>query len=196
MSVTSRVAPWPDLALEELPWSKKAAVDWNAEMRRHGQRVVVSLLARGLRPARAKELAQEAWLRVIERHREGRWDELKLPGVVITQAHFLALDERRRNEQRYPHDSLHDETPFGESERFEQQVLAREQLRTIQRVLELAHPNARRVFDLMYGGEAKTAPEIAALLGLSVQRVRQIACELRQRIREALDVEGGARDGR
>src|SRR5690606_16376892 len=104
MSVTSRLADWPSLGLEdpgagELSWpldwgAEKKEVDWNSEMRRHGQRVVVSLLARGLRPARAKELAQEAWMRVIERHREGRLAELKLPGVVITQANFLVLDER------------------------------------------------------------------------------------------------------
>lgn len=203
MSVTSRLADWPSLGLEdpgagELSWpldwgAEKKEVDWDSEMRRHGQRVVVSLLARGLRPARAKELAQEAWMRVIENHRGGRLTELKLPGVVITQANFLVLDERRRNEQRYPHDAWgEDATAPPGPPGLEQQVFAREQLRTIQRILDQSHPNARQVFFMMYGGEAKSAPEIAACLGLSVQRVRQIACELRHRIREAL--EGGQDD--
>lgn len=199
MGVSSRAAEWPTLGLDEtgagelawpLRWGAEASdVDWNAEMRSHGQRVIVSLLARGFRPARAKELAQEAWMRVIEQRRAGRLPELKLPGVVLAQANFLALDERRRNEERYPHDPLVEadqEEPGG----LERRVFAREQLRTVQAILDRAHPNARRVFFMMYGGEARTAHQIADVLGLSVQRVRQIACELRQRIRDALD--GGA----
>jgi len=198
MSVSSRVANWPTLGLDEpgageltwpLRWGAEASdVDWNAEMRRHGQRVIVSLLARGCRPARAKELAQEAWMRVIEQRRAGRLPDLRLPGVVIAQANFLALDERRKNEERYPHDPLIEadqEEPGG----FERRVFAREQLRIVQGVLDRAHPNARRVFFMMYGGEARTALEISDAIGISVQRVRQIACELRQKIRDAL--EGG-----
>jgi DNA-directed RNA polymerase specialized sigma subunit len=39
---------------------------------------------------------------------------------------------------------------------------------------------------MMFGGNARPAADIAAELGLSVQRVRQIACELRKRIRDEL----------
>lgn len=199
MGMSTRLAVMPAIALAppeettaaEVAPSRSDGVDWNAQMRRHGHRVVVALLARGIRPARAKELAQDAWLRVIEQHRHGRLPELKLPGVVIAQATFLAMEERRRTEQRIPHD------PLGADElmhraHLEPQVVARAQLRAVARVVEASHPNARRVFELMYGGEARTAAEIAASLGLSVQRVRQIACELRQRVRLALGEEGGA----
>lgn len=166
------------------------AIDWDAEMRKHGHRVVLGLIARGIRPERAKELAQDAWMRVIERHREGRLAELRLPGVVITQAGFLALDEQRRGERRFVHESFDEHDASARPiEPLERQLEAREQLRAVQRILADSHPNVRRVFDLMYGGEARSATEIAAQLGLSVQRVRQIACELRQRVRRA--IEGG-----
>jgi len=199
MGVTSRLADWALMLdvtesgdVQELSWPLRFTptgvdVDWNLEMRRHGQRVVVSLLARGVRAARAKELAQEAWLRVIQRHREGRLSELKLPGVVIAQANFLLLDERRRSEERYRLEPWGEEDAAPTGGGFEQQVLAREQLRTIQAVLDRAHPNAKRVFFSMFGGEPKSAQEIGEELGLSTQRVRQIVCELRQRIRLALE---------
>jgi RNA polymerase sigma-70 factor (ECF subfamily) len=172
------------------PATDLPAVDWDEKMRRHSRRVIVALLARGVPPERAKELAQDAWLRVIQSYRRGRLPELQLPGVVIAQANYLALDDRRRSERRYAHDPLDTGADMhGDGRELEGQVAARQQLRIIQSVIERAHPNARRVFERLYGGGAPTAAEIAAELGLSVQRVRQIACELRQRIRR--EVQGG-----
>lgn len=170
-------------------------VDWDDKMRRYGRRVVVAMIARGVRPERAKELAQDAWLRVIQNYRRGRLRSLELPGVVIAQANFLALDERRRSEQRYVHAPLTSEasTLPDDGRELEGQVAARHQLRKIQGLLERAHPNARRVFEMLYGGNALSAAEIAQELGLSVQRVRQISCELRHKIRREL-AEGGRHD--
>jgi DNA-directed RNA polymerase specialized sigma24 family protein len=68
----------------------------------------------------------------------------------------------------------------------EARLAARQQLRKVEAVLEAASPNARRVFFMTYGSDARPAAEIAEVLGLSVQRVRQIACELRQRIRREI----------
>src|SRR5688500_4188567 len=62
---------------------------------RHNHRVVVSLLARGLPIDRARELAQETWLRLMESQRAGRLTSLNLPGLAIVQAGFLASNERR-----------------------------------------------------------------------------------------------------
>jgi DNA-directed RNA polymerase specialized sigma24 family protein len=53
-------------------------------------------------------------------------------------------------------------------------------------VLDRAPANARRVFALLYGERALTPTEVATELGLSVQRVRQIVCELRKRMRSEL----------
>ena len=44
---------------------------WNALVARHNPRVVVALLGRGLPLERAKDIAQEAWLRLIEQQRAG-----------------------------------------------------------------------------------------------------------------------------
>ena len=71
-------------------------IDWDAAMQTYGRRVVVSLIAKGALPERAKELAQDAWFRVIQNHRQGRLSEVKIPGVVIKQATFLWQDDRRR----------------------------------------------------------------------------------------------------
>src|SRR5688500_4859484 len=62
---------------------------WARLIERHDHRVVVSLLARGVPLDRAKELAQETWLRLIENQRAGRLPALSLPGLAIVQAGFL-----------------------------------------------------------------------------------------------------------
>ncbi len=173
------------------PRGAEAEIDWDAVIPRYAKRIHVSLLARGIPPDRAHELAQEAWWRVIQSHREGRLTELRLPGVVIAQANYLALDDRRRSQRRAPHDasvgSDKDVAADAPDElALERQVVARDELRRILAVVERAHPNAQRVFRMSWGGGAMSAPEIAAELGISVQRVRQIVCELRQKLRREL----------
>ena len=192
-AVRESASPWTDAA-RRLLTDAPPAVDWDGQMRKHGRRVVVSLLARGVAPERAKELAQEAWLRVIQSYRRGRLSELKLPALVITQAQFLALDERRRSEHRYAYETVDDEAHgpiVGDQRQLEGQLEARQQLRIIQAVVARSHTNAQRVFALLYGGTGMSAAQIAEQLGISEQRVRQITCELRARIRREL--QGGRR---
>ena len=73
---------------------------WNALVAKHDHRVVVSLLARGVRIDRAKDLAQEAWMRLVEQQRAGRLTHLQLPGLAIAQAGFLSLEAARRDGAR------------------------------------------------------------------------------------------------
>ncbi len=159
---------------------------WDEMMRRHGRRVVVSLVGRGVPLERAKELAQDAWLRVIDRHRAGLITELRLPGLVIAQAGFLASDDLRREERRSRLDRPRQQAHSDQSLDPEDQLNARQQLRAVRGVVERASPNAQRVFALLYGDKAMTPTEVATELGLSVQRVRQIVCELRKRMRVAI----------
>lgn len=173
--------------LEPQPSADFEVLDWDAQMRNHGRRVVMALVARGIPLERAKELAQDAWMRVIQNHRAGKLAQLQIPGVVIAQADFLARDDRRRTSRRHGRgmdasiavDPDANPAPAD----LEARLAARQQLRKISAVLQGASDNARHVFFMMYGSDARPAAEIAAELGLSVQRVRQIACELRQRIR-------------
>lgn len=173
------------------PVATPQEVDWDAAMQKYGRRVVVSLIAKGALPERAKELAQDAWLRVIQNHRHGRLVEVKLPGVVIKQASFLWQDDRRRCATRFTHESVDGTVLAHRDEReLEQQAAARHKLRKVREIIARAHPNARRVFELMYDGEARSAAEIAQSVGLSVQRVRQIACEFRKTLR--CELQGGS----
>src|SRR5689334_5843776 len=75
---------------------------WDDAIRRHDRSVYLSVLALGLAPDRAREIAQSAWTRLMERHAEGALTELELPGLAIRQARFLALTEleRGRTEKR------------------------------------------------------------------------------------------------
>lgn len=165
-------------------------VAWDQLIEQHGRRVVVSLLARGLPLDRAKELADDAWVRIIQQHRSGRLKELRIPGLVIVQALWMLRDDRRRAMRRDALAAGHDPSMLAETD-VEERLLAREQLRQVMKVVEGAPPTARRVFELTYGEPPRSAGEVAEVLGISVQRVRQVACELRKRIRAAL---GGSND--
>ena len=162
-----------------------ASVAWDQLIEVHSRRVVVALLARGLPLDRAKDLADDAWVRIIQQHRAGRLPELKIPGIVIMQALFLARDAQRVSMRRAAVDARMggDYGLQGGNDDVEKQLLAREQLRRIAKVVEAASPTARRVFELSYGESNRDASEIAEEIGISIQRVRQVTCELRKRIR-------------
>src|SRR5262245_29622965 len=67
---------------------KSASVppDWDAIVRLHGHRVLVLLLAMGIRVDRAREIAQTTWMRLLEQHRDGKLDRLDFPGLALAQA--------------------------------------------------------------------------------------------------------------
>jgi RNA polymerase sigma factor (sigma-70 family) len=193
---------WPETATPSRPIPREAApahpvpeVPWDELMRRHGRRVVVALVSRGIPLERAKELAQDAWMRVIDRHRAGLIPELSLPGLIITQASFLARDDLRREGRRARLDEPRQQAASDVALDLEQQLDARQQLRVVRSVLDRASPNARRVFTLLYGERAMSPTEVADELGLSVQRVRQIVCELRKRMRSELTDSDSGRNG-
>jgi RNA polymerase sigma-70 factor (ECF subfamily) len=162
---------------------------WDALIVRHERRVVVSLLGCGLPIDRAKELAHEAWVLLVERQRRGELTELRLPGLAIAQAGFLARDERRR-QLRVDRRAGRPEAASAVLDRrpgAEERLLYREQLaRAVQR-LETLRPAARQTFLMLYEEAELTHREAAARLGLSEQRVRQIVCEVRRSLREALE---------
>jgi DNA-directed RNA polymerase specialized sigma24 family protein len=117
---------------------------WTALIQRHDRRVVVSLLARGVRMERARELAQETWLRLMEQQLRGRLPALTLPGLAITQAHFLLLTESRRPAHTVPEASTGD--PVDGHPSALDRLLGREQLARAEKVLAGCSPTARRVF--------------------------------------------------
>jgi len=189
-----RVASSPMGAIDEAGLCRLALAGdmgaWNALIQKHNHRVVVSLLAKGARIDRAKDIAQDAWLRLIEQQREGRLPHLQLPGLAVTQAGFLWLEAARRARRTEasaepPENDLAD--PGADAET---RLLAEERLARAERVLLRCSPSAKKVFHLVYGGDGLSHAEVAERVGLSLQRVRQIVCEVRKLLRDEMENEG------
>lgn len=161
---------------------------WDRRIRAHDHAVVVSLLALGLRPDRAREIAQATWLRLMEQESAGALGEVELPGLAIRQARYLALDAIRRDqaESRRLAAALAMDSLGEEDDEVERRLAGRQELSRIAEVLATCAPNARRLFHLLYGRGVSPA-EAAAELGLSLQRTRQLLCETRKKIRAAIE---------
>ncbi len=166
---------------------------WSALVQRHNHRVVVALLARGVRVDRAKDIAQEAWMRLVEQQRQGRLDRLQLPGLAIAQATFLWLESQRREAALRKHEPL-DEPAVAAAladprEDAESRLVTEERIERAVEVLSGCSSSAKKVFRLAYGGAGLSHAEVAEKVGLSLQRVRQILCEVRAKLRVALEHE-------
>lgn len=160
---------------------------WTELIARHNRRVMLSLLAQGILPAYAKEIVQEAWLRLITQADAKKLDRLELPGLAIRQAMFLARSDARKA----GHFTVSlDDVPEGDTDSGEQAYLSRERLLKARERLNDFSPSARAIFEQLYGDPHLSHAEVAAQVGLSVQRVRQIICEVRKVLRSEL--EGGS----
>lgn len=166
---------------------------WDALVARHHRRVVVSLLAKGVRVDRAHELAQETWARLVQQQQRGLLTELRLPNLALTQAAFLAADDARRARRESISGAVEElperQHPVDPSVSAERRLLSEEQLSRAHAALAQVSPGARTVFLLACDGQELPHAEVAARVGLSVQRVRQILCEVRKKLRSALEEE-------
>jgi RNA polymerase sigma-70 factor (ECF subfamily) len=161
---------------------------WSELIARHNRRVLLALIAHGVLPAQAREVAQEAWLKLITRADARQLERLELPGLAIRQALFLARSEQRKPGQgAEPLEGSGALQVAGESE--EERFFSRELLQKAHARVQDLSPSARAVFERLYGEPHLSHAEIAARVGLSVQRVRQIICEVRKVLRAEL--EGG-----
>lgn len=189
MRVAMLDMPFPGADASESPTEASARGGdreaWNELIARHNRRVVLVLMGAGLPPSQARDVAQEAWLRLIRQADAGKLERLQLPGLAVRQALFLA-----RSEARKPGNATVelDASPVpGAVESPEARFLAVERLtRARARLAELS-PSAQKVFGLLYGEPHLSHAEIAARIGLSVQRVRQIICEVRKELRADLE---------
>lgn len=154
---------------------------WNTLVSRYGERVVLALIADGVPPVQAREFAQEAWMRLMEASDRGGLKFLQLPGLAVRQAQFLARTEARKiGAARMPVGDVASES--GEV------AVSRELLAATCRELAKMPAQARAVFALLYGPPGHSPKEVAAQLGISTQRVRQIVCEIRKRLRTRLEL--------
>jgi RNA polymerase sigma-70 factor (ECF subfamily) len=158
---------------------------WDDAIRQHDRRVYLSVLALGLAPDRAREIAQAAWTRLIEQHARGALGEIELPGLAIRQARFLALNDLRRAKvETRTLAAVPDPPASPDAERV---VGSREEIERVLAALATCSPTARKVFGLVYATPGGNAALAAKELGLSLQRVRQILCETRAQLRRALE---------
>jgi RNA polymerase sigma-70 factor (ECF subfamily) len=167
-------------------------VNWDAAIRRHNHRVIVSLLALGISIDMAEDLANQAWMRLIEQHRDGKLPEVRLPGLAIRQARFLAINALKKRNTEINRSIVADDlfSPLASRDPSpEAQLLTREQLRCVMETLEGCNDSARAVFFHVYSDPAPSHAEVAERVGLSLQRVRQILCEVRKKMRLALETE-------
>jgi RNA polymerase sigma-70 factor (ECF subfamily) len=164
---------------------------WGVLIERHDHRVVVSLVARGIRLGAARELAHRTWIRLIDQQRAGRLTRLELPGLAVRQAGFLALDAaRRRDPELADADAADDAEALADpNPDAELRLIRREELARAHTELARCPPAAREVFTLLYTNPGMSHAEAARRLGLSVQRVRQTLCEVRARLRLAIEAE-------
>ena len=169
----------------DAPTMTEPSIDWGAEIARHDRRVVLSLVARGVRLDRAREIAQETWARLVERHRLGELPRVELPGLAITQAGFLARDDVRRARAVTSIEAAADLADPGVSA--DERLVSQERLERARAELGRCPPQARRVFEAVYEHPEEPHAEAAKRLGISVQRVRQTLCEVRARLRRALE---------
>lgn len=166
--------------------STPTAHRWSPRIAEHDHVVVLALLAKGVRLHDARDLAQEAWARLIEADRAGKLERIELPGLVIRQAMFLLAEQRRVRARRVevePLDAGHLEATGGEPESI---LEARQRLSVVQAALAKVTPRGREVMETWLGSSSGHA-EQAARVGLSVQRFRQVLCEVRARLKAALE---------
>lgn len=161
---------------------------WNVLIKRHERKVLLTLLARGIRVDRAKDIVQDTWTRLIAAQREGRFESLELPGLAIKQALYLAMEDARRLSKSV---SI-EETPevalrTDPHPTIEDRLTSRAELDRAIVELERCPPRARRVFEMVYDEPRLPHAEAAKRAGISVQRVRQTLCEVRARLRAAME---------
>jgi len=172
----------PDADTAGLDFSER----WDRQIREHGHQVFLSVLAMGHRPDRAREIVQATWTRLMEQDRAGNVRPGSVLGLAITQARFLALDARRRDARDVTNVDVDDGVDIAAPTASpEEVVLSRDELERVRVALADCSASAQKVFRLAYTPPPRGQKEIAAELGLSVQRVRQVLSETRGRLRQA-----------
>jgi len=163
---------------------------WHHLVVRHGRAVWLSIVALGVAPDLARELAQATWLRLFEQVERGAIPEVRMPGLALAQARFLALDELRRQRaglQRLADVAELDAVPDPADA--EAELIVRERFDRALAALRGCSPMEQRIFHLVYDDFERPHAAIAAEVDLSTQRVRQILCAVRARLRAALETE-------
>lgn len=176
------------VAVPDAESSARPDARWEALIAEHDRKVALSLLARGARLNEARDVSHEAWARLFEQHVTGRLPRLELPGLAIAQAGFLWAERlRQRARPLEPIDAPEAVSVVDPQASVERRLLSRDELSRARQALEGCGRRAREVFTLAYEHPELPHAEIARKVGLSLQRVRQTLCEVRAKLRAALE---------
>jgi RNA polymerase sigma-70 factor (ECF subfamily) len=159
---------------------------WKAAVAEHDHRLVLSLLAAGLRLDEARDVAQEAWLRVMESAAAGKLDRIELPGLVLRQASFIVTDRLRQQRVRV-HAPLADAEALTSADSSEHATHAQQLLTALETGLAGATARERSVLRSTLDHPDARHDTLAAAQGISVQRFRQVLCSVRARLRRVLE---------
>jgi DNA-directed RNA polymerase specialized sigma24 family protein len=180
--MTLLAAPMNRLASGRAALSQPARAVWDGLVRQHARHVVLSLVARGAHPELAREIAQQAWVRIYERHRAGLLPRLEVPGIVIQQAAFLLADSRRRDARLAQSDPREVQAPCFPEPR----LIARDVVHRVREVVAKCPGGQQRIFWAIYEDPGASHAEIAEGLGISLQHLRQTLLQVRNRLRAEL----------
>ena len=160
--------------------------DWEALIALHDHVVVLALLSRGLRLHEARELAHDAWSRLFEQRVAGKLERMELPGLAIRQALFLASDFRRQ--RRRPNVSWDAAPEVADPHaQPDDRLNSRQLLRKTEVAASELSPRAQLVFATVLQNPGTPQAQLADQLGLSLQRLRQSLCEVRARLKAAIE---------
>ncbi len=161
-------------------------ITWKDAVAAHDHSLILALLSAGLRLDEARDVAQEAWLKVMEASAEGRLSRIELPGLVIRQASFIVSDRQRARRVRNAQ-PLHQAEALAAPDDAESGLHTRELLKTVGVELASASPRAQSVFWAAFHAPELGHGALAQVEGLSVQRFRQVLCEVRAKLRRAVE---------
>jgi RNA polymerase sigma-70 factor (ECF subfamily) len=159
--------------------------DWSSYAALYGRRVWLAIVALGVAPDRAHDVAQEVWMKLMKQAEQGALPTVEMPGLALAQARFAALDELRRVKAAAASNAS--EAQSLPDERDPQRIaIAREGVERARAALVRCSAREEEVFRLAFVDSLPHAA-IADRVGLSVQRVRQILCEVRKRLKAELE---------
>jgi RNA polymerase sigma-70 factor (ECF subfamily) len=160
---------------------------WTDVVREHSPRVVAAVMALGLDRDRAGDIVQQTWTELFAKIRRGELGDASFPGLAIRHARYRTFDlmraderERRRRAGFEAVDDVPAPLPTAVA------ALTEAQVKAVKRALAACSPTHQQVFRLVYARPGLPHGEVAAKLGLSVQRVRQSMCELRRKLRAVI----------
>lgn len=147
-------------------------------------RSLISFLVTRLRSVHdARDVAQEAYVRLLQLDRPGAVSLLR--SYLFRTAANLAVDRlRRRSVRERASIELFDEISGRET--LEQTVLARQELERVRAALEQLPPKTRRAF-VLHVIDGVPTPEVARLMGLKERMVRLHVSRALTRCKESLN---------